>query len=65
MSRYTDKFSYKIQLLIADIEYVLNQLHGYGKDPRKPLLPLKEEEGTRLMAQFKKMIDLEVEYSNK
>jgi 4-hydroxy-2-oxoglutarate aldolase len=38
-------------------------LHGYGIAPRRPLLPLRDEDGEKLMAQFKDMIDLEAEYS--
>jgi 4-hydroxy-2-oxoglutarate aldolase len=41
----------------------LSRLHGYGKAPRRPLLPLGEEEGAKLMEKFKAMIELEKEYA--
>jgi 4-hydroxy-2-oxoglutarate aldolase len=37
-------------------------VHGYGKAPRKPLLPLGSEEGEKLMSQFGDMLSLEKEY---
>jgi 4-hydroxy-2-oxoglutarate aldolase len=41
----------------------LSELHGYGKAPRRPLLPLKEEEGRKLLVLFDEMIALEKEYA--
>ncbi|KAH0420670.1 hypothetical protein CcaCcLH18_13881 [Colletotrichum camelliae] len=48
---------------VRGMKYVLHKLHGYGMDPRRPLLRLGEAEGERLMSQFKEMIELEAEYS--
>ncbi|PVI08318.1 putative dihydrodipicolinate synthase [Periconia macrospinosa] len=48
---------------VRGMKYVLSELHGYGKAPRRPLLPLKEEEGRELLNLFSDMIALEKEYS--
>ncbi|EQB46066.1 dihydrodipicolinate synthetase [Colletotrichum gloeosporioides Cg-14] len=48
---------------VRGMKYVLHKLHGYGMDPRRPLLRLGEAEGEQLMSQFKEMIELEAEYS--
>ncbi|KAH8895326.1 putative dihydrodipicolinate synthase [Thozetella sp. PMI_491] len=49
---------------VRGMKYVLNKLHGYGSAPRRPLLPLKEDDGEKLMAEFKEMLELEVAYTN-
>ncbi|KAH8682140.1 putative dihydrodipicolinate synthase [Xylariales sp. PMI_506] len=48
---------------VRGMKYVLNKVHGYSIAPRRPLLPLKSEDGEKLMAQFKEMLDLEAEYA--
>ncbi|KAF2003885.1 putative dihydrodipicolinate synthase [Amniculicola lignicola CBS 123094] len=48
---------------VKGMKYVLSELRGYGNAPRRPLLPLKDEEGGRLLAQFQDMIVLETKYS--
>ncbi|KAK7178770.1 hypothetical protein DPSP01_013557 [Paraphaeosphaeria sporulosa] len=48
---------------VRGMKYVLSELHGYGNAPRRPLLPLKDEEGSRLLELFSDMIALEKEYS--
>ncbi|KAK1675858.1 putative dihydrodipicolinate synthase [Colletotrichum godetiae] len=48
---------------VRGMKYVLHKLHGYGIDPRRPLLKLGEAEGERLMSQFEEMIQLEAKYS--
>ncbi|KAL5446223.1 hypothetical protein PMIN07_002329 [Paraphaeosphaeria minitans] len=48
---------------VRGMKYVLGELHGYGKAPRRPLLPLKEEEGSKLLTLFGDMIALEKEYA--
>ncbi|KAL2204265.1 putative dihydrodipicolinate synthase [Sarocladium strictum] len=50
---------------VRGMKYVLHKLHGYGKGPRRPLLPLGETEGEQLMCQFGPMIELESEYSGR
>ncbi|KAJ5753071.1 dihydrodipicolinate synthase [Penicillium odoratum] len=51
---------------IRAMKYALNKIHGYGKAPRKPLLPLKEAEGEEFMAALNEMFQLErdIESSN-
>ncbi|KAJ5664385.1 hypothetical protein N7507_005116, partial [Penicillium longicatenatum] len=44
---------------IRAMKYALNQMHGYGVAPRKPLLPLKEADGKAFMTALDEMIQLE------
>ncbi|KAH9893053.1 putative dihydrodipicolinate synthase [Xylariomycetidae sp. FL2044] len=46
---------------VRGMKYVLHKLHGFGTAPRRPLLPLKNEEGDKLMGTFKEMLELETE----
>lgn len=46
-------------LLTYILEYALNKLHGYSPNPRRPLLPLKNEEGTKFMDVMKELLELE------
>ncbi|KAI0481358.1 putative dihydrodipicolinate synthase [Xylariaceae sp. FL0804] len=48
---------------VRGMKYVLNQLHGFGAAPRRPLLPLGHGDGEALMRVFKEMIELEAEIS--
>ncbi|OKL55848.1 hypothetical protein UA08_08908 [Talaromyces atroroseus] len=50
---------------IRAMKYALNQIHGYGVAPRKPLLPLKDSEGQAFMKALSEMIELEAEYGKK
>ncbi|KAI1340974.1 putative dihydrodipicolinate synthase [Xylariaceae sp. FL0016] len=50
---------------VRGMKYVLHKLHGFGKAPRRPLLPLREMEGERLMDVFGDMLRLEAEVAGK
>jgi 4-hydroxy-2-oxoglutarate aldolase len=56
------RFQNQLLICFVRVEYVLNKLHGFGIAPRRPLLPLDDEEGEKLMASFAEMIALENEY---
>ncbi|PYI03539.1 putative dihydrodipicolinate synthase [Aspergillus sclerotiicarbonarius CBS 121057] len=49
---------------VRGMKYALNKIHGYGKDPRKPLLPLGEAEGEAFMDGLKELLELEREMSS-
>jgi len=46
---------------IREMKYALNKLYGYGVAPRRPLLPLKEEEGEKYMLVLRELLDMEAE----
>ncbi len=43
------------------LEYALHKVKGYGAAPRRPLLPLKESEGEKLILVLRELFDLEAE----
>ena len=45
------------------VEYVLNKVHGYGMDPRRPLLPLGENEGEEFLGALGELLEVEREMS--
>ncbi|PWY83885.1 putative dihydrodipicolinate synthase [Aspergillus sclerotioniger CBS 115572] len=45
------------------VAYVLNKVHGYGKDPRRPLLPLGEDEGEEFLGALGELLEVEREIS--
>ncbi|RAK98735.1 dihydrodipicolinate synthase family protein [Aspergillus ibericus CBS 121593] len=46
---------------VRGMKYVLNKMHGYGKDPRRPLLPLGEKKGEEFMGALGELLALERE----
>ncbi|KAK5677265.1 hypothetical protein LTS10_010454 [Elasticomyces elasticus] len=46
---------------VRGMKFVLNKLHGYGAGPRRPLLPMKEEDGNKFFAALKDVLELEAE----
>ncbi|KAK8853372.1 hypothetical protein IAR55_004076 [Kwoniella newhampshirensis] len=44
---------------VRAMKYALHKMHGYSLAPRRPLLPLGDEEGEKYMRVFKPMLDLE------
>ncbi|KAK4902906.1 hypothetical protein LTR27_000845 [Elasticomyces elasticus] len=46
---------------VRGMKFVLNKLHGYGAAPRRPLLPMKEEDGNKFFAALKDVLELEAE----
>ncbi|KAK5732331.1 hypothetical protein LTR17_010645 [Elasticomyces elasticus] len=46
---------------VRGMKFVLNKLHGYGAAPRRPLLPIKEEDGNKFFAALKDVLNLEAE----
>jgi hypothetical protein len=45
----------------ALLEYVLHKLSGYGKAPRLPLLPLRDDEGLAFLASLQELLETEAE----
>lgn len=57
----TSRFVVMLSVLIVCPEYALNQLKGYGAAPRRPLLPLKDNEGEAFMSALRELLELEAE----
>lgn len=41
---------------------MLHELHGYSPNPRRPLLPLKDQGGKKFLAALKDLLELEAEF---
>ncbi|KIW16281.1 hypothetical protein PV08_06332 [Exophiala spinifera] len=50
---------------IRAMKYVLHKVHGYGKEPRRPLLPLDQEEGDEFLFSLGELLETERRYVNK
>ncbi|KIY01090.1 uncharacterized protein Z520_02642 [Fonsecaea multimorphosa CBS 102226] len=50
---------------IRAMKFVLHQVHGYGKAPRRPLLPLNEDEGQLFLASLSELLETEREYQKR
>ncbi|OOF98693.1 hypothetical protein ASPCADRAFT_162356 [Aspergillus carbonarius ITEM 5010] len=48
---------------VRGMKYVLNKVHGYGMDPRRPLLPLGEKEGEEFLGALGELLEVEREMS--
>jgi L-threo-3-deoxy-hexylosonate aldolase len=42
-----------------NVEYALHRMHGYSITPRRPLLPLRQQEGDRFMAVLEDVLRIE------
>jgi 4-hydroxy-2-oxoglutarate aldolase len=63
LSKYLDQ----IKGSSADfvVEYVLGYLHGYGRDPRRPLLTLDEKNGKLVIDLLAELLILEKRYGSR
>ncbi|OQV09776.1 hypothetical protein CLAIMM_13862 [Cladophialophora immunda] len=50
---------------IRAMKFVLHKVHGYGKVPRRPLLPLTEDEGQSFLSALGELLDTEREYQQR
>ncbi|KAL6245493.1 hypothetical protein RBB50_007492 [Rhinocladiella similis] len=48
---------------IRAMKYVLSKVHGYGRAPRRPLLPLEPEEGEAFLSSLSELLNTERKYS--